>query len=506
MGSKWQRKCRKSSVHLATIRDLYTSPHLTIRDFIHHLHLTIRDETLYNDGEKKGKKMFFRRKLYDRLVEWKKCDAGRSALLIEGARRVGKTSLVREFGKNEYRSVAFIDFFKVPKAVIRVFEEESDDIAVLLKRLSATLGVRFYPRETLIVFDEVQFYPRARGLVKYLVEDGQYDYIETGSLISIRKNVNDIVIPSEERSVRLDPMDFEEFLWALGDEAAMPYAKECFESVRPLGAGVADKIWKRWREYMLVGGMPQSVAEFVESRDFAYVDEVKRGILKLYRNDMAKAPTKDEAKIAAIFDYMPSQLSRPSGAKAYRLSELDKAARMREYEDAFHWLEEAHIVARCVNTTDPSDAGLSKSEEYTTFKAFMCDTGLLVTHTFSSGSAKDNALYAAILDDRVGVNEGMLAENAVAQSLRSRGKRLFFYSRANRDIRAERMEVDFLLSRGGRVCPLEVKSADWRHHRSLDKFRTKFGANIGQPYILYTKDIIEKDGIVHLPLYMAMFL
>lgn len=450
--------------------------------------------------------MFFKRKMYDRLVEWKKQYAGRSALLIEGARRVGKTSLVREFGKNEYRSVAFIDFFKAPKAVIKVFEEESDDIAVLLKRLSATLGIRFYPRETLIVFDEVQFYPRARGLVKYLVEDGQYDYIETGSLISIRKNVNDIVIPSEERSVRLDPMDFEEFLWALGDEASIPYAKECFEFVRPLGAGVADKMWKRWREYMLVGGMPQSVAEFVKSRDFARVDEVKRGILKLYRNDMAKAPAKDGVKIAAIFDSMPSQLSRPGGAKSYRLSELDKAARMREYEDAFHWLEEAHIVARCVNITDPSDAGLSKSEEHTTFKAFMCDTGLLVTHTFGSDNTNDNALYTAILDDRISVNEGMLVENAVAQALRSNGKRLFFYSRANRDDRAERMEVDFLTSRDGKVCPIEVKSAEWRRHRSLDKFRAKFGDRLGQPYILYTKDVMEKDGIIHLPLYMAMFL
>lgn len=450
--------------------------------------------------------MFFRRKLYDRLVEWKRRDAGRTALLIEGARRVGKTSLVREFGRNEYRSVAFIDFFKAPRAVTRVFEEESDDIAVLLKRLSATLGIRFHPRETLIVFDEVQFYPRARGLVKYLVEDGQYDYIETGSLISIRRNVNDIVIPSEERSLRLDPMDFEEFLWALGDEATMPYAEECFKSLRPLGAGAADKAWKRWREYMLVGGMPQAVAEFVESRDFARVDEAKRAILKLYRNDMAKAPAKDGAKVAAIFDSMPSQLSRPGGAKSYRLSELDKAARMREYEDAFHWLEEAHIVARCVNTTDPSDAGLSKSEEYTTFKAFMCDTGLLVTHTFGNGSARGNALYAAILDDRLGVNEGMLAENAVAQALRSRGERLFFYSRASRDDRAERMKVDFLTSRDGKVCPVEVKSADWRRHRSLDKFRAKFGVTIGQPYVLYTKDVLERDGIVHLPLYMAAFL
>lgn len=450
--------------------------------------------------------MFFKRKLYDRLLEWKRKDAGQTALLIEGARRVGKTSLVREFGRNEYRSVAFIDFFKAPKSVIKVFEEETDDISILLKRLSATLGVQFHPRETLVVFDEVQFYPRARGLIKYLVEDGQYDYIETGSLISIRKNVNDIVIPSEEKSMRLDPMDFEEFMWAIGDEAAMPYAKECFDALHPLGEGVSAKMWKCWREYMLVGGMPRAVAEFVEHRDFAKADEVKRGILALYRNDMAKAPAKDEAKIAAIFDSMPSQLSRPGGAKAYRLSELDKAARMREFEDAFHWLEDAHIVSRCVNTDDPSNAGLAQSEEFTTFKAFMCDTGLLVTHTFRDASFKENNLYDAVLDDRFGINEGMLAENAVAQALKANRQKLYFYSRASRDVRADRMEVDFLALQKGKICPIEVKFGDWRHHRSLDKFRSKFGANIGQPYILYTKDVMEKDGILHLPLFMAIFL
>ena len=450
--------------------------------------------------------MFLKRKLYEDMLAWKNHDAGRTALLIEGARRVGKTSLVREFGKNEYRSVAFIDFFKAPKSVIRVFEEESGDMSILLKRLSATLGVRFHPRETLVVFDEVQFYPRARGLIKYLVEDGQYDYIETGSLISIRKNVDDIVIPSEEKSIRLDPMDFEEFLWALGDEAAMPYARECFDAVRPLGGGVSAKLWKCWREYLLVGGMPRAVAEFVESRDLAKVDEIKRGILKLYRNDMAKAPSKDGAKIAAIFDSMPSQLSRPGGAKSCRLSELDKAARMWEFEDAFHWLEDAHIISRCTNTNDPSDAGLAQSEEFTTFKAFMCDTGLLITHTFRDSSFRENGLYDAVLDDCIGINEGMLVENSVAQALKTRRERLYFYSRASRDNRADRMEIDFVTVQHGKVCPVEVKSGDWRHHRALDKFRAKFKDRLGQPYILYTKDVMEKDGIIHLPLYMAMFL
>ena len=245
--------------------------------------------------------MFYRRKLYDDLKDWKKKSAGRTALLIEGARRVGKSSLVAEFGRNEYRSLAVIDFFKISKSVKRVFEEESDDIDIMLKRLSAVLGIKFYPRETLIVFDEVQFYPKARGLIKYLVEHGQYDYRETGSLVSIKENVKDIVIPSEEHALRLNPMDFEEFLWALGDEVSLPFLRDCLEARRPLGSGVLEKMSKRWREYMLVGGMPQSVVQFAETRDFSASDDAKREILALYRKD--------------IFDTLPNQLSRPTGSK-----------------------------------------------------------------------------------------------------------------------------------------------------------------------------------------------
>ena len=450
--------------------------------------------------------MFFKRKLYEKLKEWKERSAGRTALLIEGARRVGKSSLVEEFGRNEYRSVAIIDFFKVPKSVKQVFEEESDDIDVMLKRLSAVLGVAFYPRETLIVFDEVQFYPKARGLIKYLVEDGRYDYIETGSLVSIKENVKDIVIPSEERAIRLNPMDFEEFLWALGDEASMPFLKECLERRMPLGTGVVERMSKRWREYMLVGGMPQSVAQFVDTRDFSVSDEVRRDILSLYRKDIAKAKSSNVAKILDIFDSLPSQLSRPTGSKTYRLSELDKAARMREYEDAFGWLEEAHIVSRCVNACDPSDAVLAKSKDSTTFKAFMCDTGLLVAHAFRESGFSGNPLYEAILDDRLGVNEGMLTENVVAQAIRATRDGLFYYARSGGGDREGRLEVDFLARRNGMTTPIEVKSGNYRSHSSLDKFRRKFGNRIGEPIILYTKDVMEKDGILHLPLCMASIL
>ena len=450
--------------------------------------------------------MFYRRKLYDSLKDWKKKSAGRTALLIEGARRVGKSSLVEEFGRNEYRSFAIIDFFKLSKSVKRVFEEESDDIDIMLKRLSAVLGIPFYPRETLIVFDEVQFYPKARGLIKYLVAHGQYDYIETGSLVSIKENVKDILIPSEEHALRLNPMDFEEFLWALGDEASMPFLKDCLEVRRPLGAGLLDKMSKRWREYMLVGGMPQSVVQFVETRDFSAADDAKRKILALYRKDISKAKSSEVSKILDIFDSLPNQLSRPTGSKTYRLSEIDKAARMREYEDAFSWLEEAHIVSKCVNANDPSGAAIAQSRDSTTFKAFMCDTGLLVTHAFRGAGFSGNPLYEAILDDRLGVNEGMLTENIVAQAFKATREELFYYARSGDGGRNERMEIDFLLGRNGKTVPVEVKSGNYRFHRSLDKFVTKFARNIGEPILLYGKDVKFKDGIFHLPLCMASLL
>ena len=450
--------------------------------------------------------MFFKRKLYDRLLDWKSRSRGRTALMIEGARRVGKSKLVETFGKREYRSCAIVDFGKATKSVIRVFEDESDNVEIFLKRLSAVVGVPFYERETLIVFDEVQLYPKARAMIKYLVENGKYDYIETGSLVSIRKNVKDIVIPSEERSIRLDPMDFEEYLWALGDETTVPYLRESYESDRALGGGTFEKLMKLWREYLLVGGMPQSVTEFANTRSFEASDEVKRDILSLYRKDIAKADDKDVQKIYAIFDELPNQLSRPSGSKTYRLSELDKAARMREYEDAFKWLENAHIVMNCVNATDPSGVGLAQSQDHTTFKSYMCDTGLLVTHTFRDSGFSDNAFYEEILDDNLSINEGMLAENIVAQMMKTSREKLFYYSRADRDDRANRMEVDFLTIQNGKVCPVEVKSADYRQHASLDKFVDRFSDKIGVPHILYTKDVIKENGIRYLPLPMAMFI
>jgi uncharacterized protein len=449
--------------------------------------------------------MFFKRKLYDKLLDWKNRSQGRSALLIEGARRVGKSSLVREFGTHEYKTCAVIDFFRISKPVRRVFEEDCDDIAVFLKRLSAVLGVPFHARETLIVFDEVQCYPRARGLIKYLVEDGRYDYIETGSLVSIRQNVEGIVIPSEEHSVRLNPMDFEEFLWALGDETTTPYLRECFDARRPLGGGVFEKTMRLWRTYLLVGGMPQSVAEFVASRDFARADEVKREILSLYRKDIAKAEAKDVQKITAIFDELPNQLSRPGGSRTYRLSELDKAARMREYEDAFRWLEDAHIVMTCANATDPTTVSLTQSQDHTTFKAFLCDTGLLVTHTFWNSGFSGNAFYEAVLDDDLSINEGMLVENMVAQMMKVSRERLFYYSRSDPRDRANRMEIDFLSVRDRQVCPVEVKSSQSHAHASLDKFVRKFAGRLGTPVVLCPRDVATAGGVQYLPPPMAMF-
>lgn len=444
-----------------------------------------------------------KRKIYGRLLEWKEQDKGNCALLLDGARRVGKSYIAEQFGKNEYRSYLLIDFAHLPQEVRDIFENDLNDFDLFFNKLAVYYRKTLYKRESLIIFDEVQRYSKARQLIKYLVADGRYDYLETGSLISLRMNVEDIVIPSEEEHVEMFPMDFEEFLWALGDEVTVPFLRDCFEKLQPLGQAVHRKIMNDFRQYLLVGGMPQAVKSYVDTKSFETVDRVKKRILTLYREDITKFAKGYEGKVLAIFDEMPSQLARAE--KKYKLSEVEKGARFREYENAFMWLTEAMIVNNCYNATEPT-AGLAMSGEYTTRKCYMADTGLLVTHSFMEESFTENELYREILLDRLHVNEGMLMENIVAQELRAKGHKLFFYSRSDTDHRANHMEIDFLVRRKRKICPVEVKSGTYRQHSSLDKFRSKFEGKIGQAYILYTKDILVKEDVVHLPVYMAMFL
>ena len=444
-----------------------------------------------------------RRKIYDELVRWKESSNGKTALMIDGARRVGKSFIAEKFAKAEYRSYILIDFGQAPKDVIDLFINDSADLDLFFAKLSAFYATVLHRRESLIIFDEVQQYPRARQLIKYLVADGRYDYLETGSLIRLKKNVQDIIIPSEEDHIEMFPLDFEEFLWAMGDEATYPLIRQCFEAKKPLGAALHRKIMNDFRQYILVGGMPQAVLAYLNGKDFEAADAAKRRILKLYREDVAKFAEGYEDKVFAVFDGIPGQLSKKE--KKYRLSSLGKQARFRTYEDSFVWLNEAMVVNTCFNATDPH-VGLALSADNATQKCYMADTGLLVTHAFQDGKYTDNELYRAILFDKLNINEGMLMENIVAQMFRLHRPRLYFYSRSDNRHRENNMEIDFLIAEGKKIAPVEVKSSSYRYHSSLDKFRKRFPSVIGNSYILYTKDVMLKDGIIHLPLYMAELL
>ena len=448
----------------------------------------------------RGVGTMLKRKIYSELVAWKTHSHGTTALMIDGARRVGKSFIAEEFAKREYRSYILIDFGQAPNDILDLFADDSADLDLFFAKLAAFYSTVLYRRESLIILDEVQQYPRARQLIKYLVADGRFDYLETGSLIRLKKNVQDIIIPSEEDHIEMFPLDFEEFLWAMGDEATYPLIKHCFETKKPLGAVLHRKIMNDFRQYILVGGMPQSVIAYLDGKDFEASDAAKRRILNLYREDAAKSAEGYEDKVFAIFDSIPGQLSRKE--KKYKLSSLGKQARFRTYEDSFVWLNEAMVVNTCFNATDPH-IGLALSADNATQKCYMADTGLLVTHTFHDGKYMDNELYRAILFDKLNINEGMLMENIVAQLLRLKRPRLYFYSRCDNLHRENNMEIDFLIAEGKKISPIEVKSGNYRSHSSLDKFRRHFSSAIGNSYILYTKDVMIKDGIIHLPLYMA---
>lgn len=444
-----------------------------------------------------------KRKIYDELLSWKQKSSGQTALLIDGARHVGKSFIAELFAKQEYKSHIIIDFGSAPQDILDLFINESADLDLFFAKLSAFYSTVLYKRESLIVFDEVQQFPQARQLIKYLVADGRYDYLETGSLIRLKKNTENIIIPSEEEHIELFPMDFEEFLWALGDEATVPLIRKCFEAKKPLGQALHRKVMNDFRQYVLVGGMPQSVLAYIDGKNFAASDEAKRRILRLYRDDVSKFAAGYEEKAYAVFDGIPGQLSKKE--KRYRLSSLNKTARFRAYEDSFILLNEAMVVNACFNATDPN-VGLALSADHATQKCYMADTGLLVTHTFMDQSFSDNELYKAILFDKLDINEGMIMENIVAQMLRRNGHKLYFYSRSDSENRENHMEIDFLITETKKIAPIEVKSANYRSHSSLDKFRKKFSNKIGASYILYPKDVMQKDGVWHLPLYMAMFL
>lgn len=444
------------------------------------------------------------RKIYQRLKQWKE-EGGRTALLIDGARRVGKTHIALEFAKREYKTFLFIDFNRAGSAVKTLFNEGLEDLETFFATLSALYNVRLHKRESLVVFDEVQLFPRARAAIKYLVEDGRFDYLETGSLMSIKRNVQDIVIPSEEEHVRMFPMDFEEFLWALGYETLMPFIQECFANKRALGQALHHKAMDLFRQYMIVGGMPQVVDNFARNRDFALADRVKRTILDLYRADIAKHAVGYETRVRSIFEEIPSQLQRHE--KKFRLSSLGKEARFRDYKDALFWLDDAMVINTCYNSTEPN-VGLNLNSERTTLKCYMADTGLLLSHAFDEKAIVSQGIYPQLLFEKLEINRGMLVENIVAQMLAASNHKLYFYSNSSREDAASRMEIDFLiacstLSSRHNISPIEVKSGKNYTLSSLRKFMSKYAGMLQTPYVVHPRDMREEGGIVFLPYYMV---
>lgn len=451
----------------------------------------------------------FERKAYGKLLEWKRASNGTSALLIEGARRVGKSTIALEFAKREYAAHVLVDFTRVTDEFKRTFLDTRTDLDSFFLYLSAAFGVELKRRDTLIIFDEVQLFPPAREFIKHLVADGRYDYLETGSLVSIRRNVKDILIPSEEESMQMGPMDFEEFLWAMGQRALAEAIRLAFASQKGLPDELHRKASRLWREYLLVGGMPQAVVAYKPQRDMAEADRAKRLVLKLYREDIGKYGGTAAKRVKAVFDAIPGQLSKHEKRLVY--TQVENGSRSRDFMTAFSWMKEAATVNLCTLSEDPS-LGLALSENDASVKCYLADTGLLSCMAFSESGTSMPDVYRQVLLGNIGVNEGMLAENAVVQQLAASGHGLHFYSKAS-PVKEERMEVDFLIVRPcpdaamkPRVSPVEVKSGKRYSLVSLDKFKRKFGKRVGVEYVLHPGQCKVQDGRAFLPMYMSFCL
>ena len=460
-----------------------------------------------------------KRKIYDQLLLWKNKRKGKSAMMIEGARRVGKSYIVKEFAQREYKSYILIDFFKVGDDIKDLFKNYKDNLDMLFTYLSTYFSTRLFPRESIIVFDEIEFCPDARAAIKYLVEDGRYDYLETGSLLGMKmstqedkkkkksgeKQEDDYLVPSEEEKIDMHPMDFEEFLWAMGEETLMDFIRMKFAAQEPVGQSMHRKIMDYFRLYLIVGGMPQAVQEYLDTRTFEDVDRVKRQILNLYHNCIDRYAGKYATKVNAIYEAIPAQLQLHD--HKFQLADLDKNARFRNYASAFFWLRDAKMVNLAFNTTEPS-IGLGLKQKDNSLKCYMNDTGLMISHAFNERGIVSEQLYQKILKDKLEINAGMLMENIVAQMLTASGCKLFFYSNASRENKEDRMEIDFLIAKSKitsrhNISPIEVKSSPGFTTVSLEKCLKKYSSHLAQAYIIHTGDV-ERDGdYLYLPLYMV---
>lgn len=443
--------------------------------------------------------MTFKRKIYDKFLEWKKNSDGKTALLVEGARRIGKSTIVEEFAKNEYESYILIDFTKASKEVLNLFDDISD-LNYIFLRLQLFYHKELHERKSLIIFDEVQFCPKARQAIKHLVADHRYDYMETGSLISIRKNVKDILIPSEERQVQMYPMDFEEFKWALGDTVTIKLLRESFEKYQPLGDDLNRRMMRDFRLYMLVGGMPKAVSTYIETNNLRLVDEEKRDILRLYESDFMKIDS--TGKAAMLFKSIPSQLEK--NASRYQVSSVLENQRNSTVLELISEMESSKTVLVSYKSDDPN-AGLTRTKDLENFKLFVCDTGLFTTMLFMDKDFTENIIYEKLLSDKLSVNLGYLYENVVAQILKANGNSLFYYTFLDEKSR-HNFEIDFLLARNNKVCPIEIKSSGYKTHASLDAFSEKYSSRILNKYLVYTKDLGKDKDVFSIPVYMTMFL
>lgn len=441
-----------------------------------------------------------KRKIYNKLLEWKESSHGRTAILIDGARRIGKSWIVEEFAKNEYKSYLLVDFNNPREGTIELFERGFGNLDTFFSELSLLYDITLYPNDSLLIFDEVQLYPKARAAIKYLVKDGRYHYIQTGSLMSINHNVANILIPSEERRIEMYPMDFEEFMWAVDQAPFYQHIKNCFIEKRSLGNALHRKAMGLLRAYILTGGMPQALAEYIATQDFREVDNIKRDILALYRNDISKYARRQAAKVSMIFDHIPAALKQP--IKKLSPSKLKKDGRMRDFSDAIFWLNESRVANFCYAATEPN-IGLNLTPDSSKAKVYLGDTGLLISMAFTAEQLAKEGVYKKILLDKLEFNQGMIVENYVAQQLKASGHSLFFYYDSEK-----RVEIDFLINKPivtsrHNMVPIEVKSSTRYTTSSLNKFRDQFSRFIYDSIIFHTGDLEIHEQVTYLPLYMA---
>ena len=454
--------------------------------------------------------MILKRKIYKKLLEWKKECNGSKAILIEGARRIGKSTIVEEFAKNEYKSYILIDFSKGDLDIENYFIQYLNDLDTFFMMLSTHYGIELENRNSLIIFDEVQMFPKARSAIKHLVADGRYDYIETGSLISIKENVKDIIIPSEERHLKMYPLDFEEFAYAMNEKLLINYIKKCFDEKTPLERSLHNKAMMLFKQYILVGGMPKPLISFIENnKSFAACDREKRDILELYRSDIMKINSQYKSKVLSIYDQIPGLLSSHEKRVILKNIQGDDGASFERYEETFFWLSDSMMANECFLTNDPN-IGLSLNETRSYIKCYFADTGLLVSHAFDENELLEDEVYKQILNDKLSINEGMLYENVIAQMLVANGHKLYFYTSYNKEKHRNDIEIDFIISNNSKLkykmYPIEVKSSGRYKTTSLLRFHEKYKSRIGNSYIIHPKNLVFKDDILCIPAYMTFCL